>query len=261
MRTLQGALTVEDLQELFWRYFGNFGFFGSSHLLMFGATSSERAYLAPFFAFLAVLAVGSTLAHLFDGYAFWMASAPRYWIYPLQTLLCAGLLVQGWRWYGLRAPRRPAFAVGLGGLALVLWISPQQWLGFPPRLDGFEPAFFGAEGWPYWLHLGLRFFRLVIVVPLVEEIFWRGFLLRYLIRQDFTSVPMGAFSWRSFAIVTAGFCLEHGPADWPAAIATGVLYNLVAYRTRSLSACVLAHAVTNALLGGYILHTSQWGFW
>ena len=49
-------------------------------------------------------------------------------------------------------------------------------------------------------------------------------------------------------------------ADWPAAILTGALYNLVAYRTRSLSSCVLAHAVTNALLGAYVLHTRQWGF-
>jgi CAAX prenyl protease-like protein len=86
-------------------------------------------------------------------------------------------------------------------------------------------------------------------------------LLRYLIREDFTNVPIGAFSWRSFGIVTAGFCLEHAPADWPAAVLTGMLFNLVAYRTRSLSACVLAHAVTNALLGGYILRTGQWGFW
>jgi len=230
---------------------------------MFGATPSERAYLAPFFGFLAVLAVGSGLAHFFDGYAFWMASAPRYWIYPLQTLICAGLLAHGWRYYALELPRPSAavIATGIGLLALVLWIAPQQWLGAAPRLDGFEPAFFGADGWPYTLNLALRFLRLVIVVPLVEEIFWRGFLLRYLVHEDFTNVPMGTFSWRSFSIVTVGFCLEHSPADWPAAVLTGVLYNFVAYRTRSLSACVLAHAVTNALLGGYILRTGQWGFW
>ena len=50
-------------------------------------------------------------------------------------------------------------------------------------------------------------------------------------------------------------------ADWPAAALTGALYNFVAYRTRSLSACVLAHALTNALLGLWILRTGQWGFW
>lgn len=228
---------------------------------MLSATTQEKAYLAPFFGFFAVLAGGSALAHGFEGYAFWMVRAPQYWIYPLQTLLCAGLLVHWWHCYGLRPPRRPIFATGIGLLALVIWIAPQEWLGFPARREGFDPAYFGAEGWPYALNLGLRFIRLAIVVPLVEEIFWRGFLLRYLIRDDFTEIPIGTFSWRSFAIVTAAFCLEHAPSDWPAAALTGALYNLVAYHTRSLSACVLTHAVTNLFLGGYILRTGQWGFW
>ena len=52
-----------------------------------------------------------------------------------------------------------------------------------------------------------RFLRLVIVVPLVEEIFWRGFLLRYLINEKFTEVPIGAFSWFSFGVVTVAFGL------------------------------------------------------
>jgi len=55
--------------------------------------------------------------------------------------------------------------------------------------------------------------------------------------------------------------LEHSAPDWPAAIVAGLLYNMLAYRTKSLSSCVLAHALTNALLAAYILHTKQWGFW
>lgn len=228
---------------------------------MLGAHSPEKAYLAPFVAFLALLALGSAVAHVFEGYAFWLVSAPRYWIYPLQTFVCALLLARGWRHYELRLPRGVLLTSGVAVAAFVLWIAPQQWLGAAPRLEGFEPAFFGADGWPHALHLALRFLRLVVIVPLVEEIFWRGFLLRFLIREDFTRVPFGDFSWKSFAIVSAGFCLEHSPADWPAAALTGALYNLVAYRTRSLSACVLAHAITNALLGLWILRTGQWGFW
>jgi CAAX prenyl protease-like protein len=65
----------------------------------------------------------------------------------------------------------------------------------------------------------------------------------------------------SFGAVTIGFMLVHSTADWPAAAVTGALYNLVAYRTKSLSACVLAHAVTNLLLGLWIMATRQWGFW
>jgi CAAX prenyl protease-like protein len=228
---------------------------------MFGATPSEKAYLAPFLAFFGLLALGGAVAHFFDGYALWIVREPRYWVFPAQILVCGVLLARYWRSYEMQAPRGPWIAVGIGVLALLIWIAPQQWLGFPPRLDGFDPAFFGNDGWPYALNVSLRFIRLVVIVPLVEEIFWRGFLLRWLIREDFTKVPIGAFSWRSFGLVTAGFCLEHAPADWPAAILTGMLFNLVAYRTGSLSACVLAHAVTNALLGIYVLRTGQLGFW
>jgi uncharacterized protein len=228
---------------------------------MFGANPKERAYLAPFLAFLILLAVGSVVTHFGDGRAFWVFSQTRYWVYPLQTVVCAALLLRDWPSYELQAPRQPLLTVGIGLLALLLWIAPQEWLGASPRVDGFSPEFFGSTGWPYAVNLGLRFLRLVVVVPLLEEIFWRGFLLRYLIKEDFTQVPMGAFSWLSFGVVTAGFCFEHSPSDWPAAILTGGLYNLVAYRTRSLSSCMLAHAVTNALLGAYVLHTRQWGFW
>ena len=110
--------------------------------------------------------------------------------------------------------------------------------------------------------LGSAFYnRLVIIVPIVEELFWRGFLLRYCIREDFENVPFGTFSWRSFLIISVAFCFEHTPPDWPAALVTSALYNIVAYKTRSLRACVIAHAVTNLLLGLYVLKTQQWGFW
>lgn len=192
-----------------------------------------------------------------------MASSPQYWIFPLQTVVCAGLLARSWPSYRLKWPGPIPLAVGIGAgvLVFVLWIAPQQWLGFPPRLEGFEPGFFGASGWPYAANLAMRFIRLAVVVPLVEEIFWRGFLLRFLVHDDFEKVPIGTFTWLSFGVVTVGFVLEHSGPDWPAAALTGILYNLVAYRTRSLAACVLAHAVTNALLGIYVLRTGQWGFW
>ncbi len=228
---------------------------------MFGATPHEKAYLAPFLGFLAVALLGEIVGRLFQGHTFWMAAEPRYWVLPLQTLFAGALLWRYWRSYSLRRPAGVGFATLIGAVALVLWIAPQEWLGAAPRLDGFHPEFFGADGWPYWLNVSARFVRLVIVVPLIEEIFWRGFLLRYLIDDDFMDVPIGAFSWKSFGIVTAGFCLEHSFADWPAAILTGALFNLVAYRTRSLSACVLTHAVTNLILGIYVMRSGQWGFW
>ena len=213
-------------------------------------TSSQKAYVTPFVAFLLMLCA----VDLTGGMA-------TYWVYPAQTILCGALLMFFWSRYPIKAPVKLGFTLSIAVIVLLVWISPQEVLGYPRRLDGFDPTRFEGNPPVYLASLALRFVRLVIVAPLVEEVFWRGFLLRYLIREDFESVPFGTFKWTSFLVVTAGFCLEHSPADRPAALITGVLFNLVAYRTRSLSSCVIVHAATNLLLGIYIVCTGQWGFW
>jgi CAAX prenyl protease-like protein len=216
------------------------------------------AFTLPMAIFLALLFLVSMLRR--PGGGFWLA-APEYWLFPAQTIISGALLFWFWRDYDFRAPQKAWFAVAIGLLVFALWIAPQQFFGFSPRLTGFDPEVFAAQPAPYWATVVFRFLRLVIVVPLIEEIFWRGFLLRYLINEKFTEVSIGSFSWLSFAVVTLAFCFTHSPADWVAALVTGALYNLVAYRTGSLASCVLAHAVTNLLLGIWIMATRQWGFW
>jgi len=225
-------------------------------------SSEEKAFFAPFAAFLAFLALNQFIAGLSDGLrTAWWLSEPHFWIYPLQTLVCGGMIVRWWRYYGFQPPARPLFAAALGVLIILIWLAPQLWFGVAPRLKGFDPTYFGDSGPAYWATVLFRFIRLTIVVPFVEEIFWRGYLLRILIAYPFSSVPLGTFTWKSFLVVIAGFTLIHQPADWPAAIAGGILFNLVAYRSRSLSACVLAHAVANLILGVFVMRTGQWGFW
>lgn len=186
---------------------------------------------------------------------------PAYWVYPLQTLACGAVLVFCWKEYYFagRAGWLPAVVAGL--LALAIWGSPQVLFAAPPRLEGFDPTVFAGNPSLYWLTVLARFARLVVVVPLVEEIFWRGFLMRYLIREDFSSVAFGAFRPLSFFGVAGLFMLVHQPADYPAAFLTGVIFNGLAVRTKSLTACVIAHAITNLGLGLYIMATGQWGFW
>jgi CAAX prenyl protease-like protein len=152
------------------------------------------------------------------------------------------------------------FTLALAVSVFALWISPQAFFHAAPRTEGFDPAFFG-DGWPYFTNVTARWVRLVVVVPLLEEIFWRGFLLRFLVREPFEEVPFGTFTWSSCAWVTFFFAAAHWGPDFWSALPTGMLYNLVAYRTRSLGSCVLAHAATNLLLGIYIVTTGQWGFW
>ena len=190
----------------------------------------------------------------------WLAY-PAYWTYPAQTVICGALLLWFWRDYEFSAPRPLWFAVVIGLIVFVIWIAPQQFFGFAPRTVGFDPELFGKGTAPYWATVILRFLRLVVVVPLVEEIFWRGFLLRYLISEKFTTITVGTFSWFSFIAVTIAFGFAHSRADWIAALICGALYSLAAYRTRSLASCVVAHALTNLLLGLWIMQTRQWGFW
>ena len=215
-------------------------------------------YVLPIVLFIGLLLLNSLLKK--TGSHFLLSSA-EYWIYPFQTILCGALVLWFWNDYEFQPLRQVALTVSVGVIVFLLWISPQQFLGFPARTIGFNPDIFTGQPGIYWLTVIFRFLRFALVVPFVEEIFWRGFLLRFTIREDFENVPLGAFSWLSFAVVTLAFGFSHSRPDWIAALITGILYNGLIYRTKSLSSCVLAHAVTNLLLGLWIMTTKQWGFW
>src|SRR4051812_38379112 len=146
------------------------------------------AYVAPMAAFIALLALDSLFPRL--GSAFWLQH-PEYWVYPLQTAVCAVLLSIFWRTYELRAPRRLTIGLAVGILMFIIWIAPQVFLRFAPRTTGFNPEVFSGQAGLYWFAVLVRFLRLVVVVPLVEEIFWPGFLLRYLINERFDQVAFG----------------------------------------------------------------------
>lgn len=214
------------------------------------APSAIKAYISPFAAFFAVMIV----ADLFP-------PSTRTWSYVAQIVVCGALLIRFRSVYQLRMPKKVVFTLLVAILMLIIWVSPQMVFRQPLRLQGFDPTVFKDHPALYGTVVVVRFIRLAVIVPFIEEIFWRGFLLRYLIREDFESVPPGTFSWLSFSVVIVCFCLEHQFADYPAALLAGALFNLAYYRTRSLSSCILLHAVANFLLGIYIMHTGQWGFW
>ena len=102
-----------------------------------------------------------------------------------------------------------------------------------------------------------------IVVPLVEELFWRGFLMRFVIAEGrpFEKVPFGTHAWKAFWMTTAGVTLIHSTPDMLAAFVWGCLVYWLAVKSRSLGGCVLMHGAANVALGLYVLQTEQWGFW
>jgi CAAX protease family protein len=97
-------------------------------------------------------------------------------------------------------------------------------------------------------------------VPIVEELFWRAWFMRWLINISFTRVPLGTYTAFSFWTTALLFASEHGPY-WDVGLLTGIVYNFWMIRTKSVGDCVLMHAVTNALLSGYVLTTGQWQYW
>lgn len=219
------------------------------------------AHVVPFALFMLGLTLVSAVQWMAGPTETLLLAKPAYWIYPLQSLACAVALAIFWKCYEFGPRQAIPLAVGVGIGVFVLWVSPQLLFGQPQRLVGFDPSAFAATPALYVATVAVRFLRMVLVVPLVEEIFWRGFLQRYLIDERFATVPFGKFTPLSFWGVAVMFMLVHDMADWPAALVTGAIYGWIAIRTKSLLACIVAHATTNLALGLYIMKTGQWGFW
>jgi len=98
-----------------------------------------------------------------------------------------------------------------------------------------------------------------IVVPIAEELAFRGYLLRRLIDADFTAVSPKHFTMPSFLISSVAFGALHG--RWLAGILAGMIYAAAQYRRGSVSDAIVAHAVTNTLLAGYVVIFGHWAFW
>jgi len=149
-------------------------------------------------------------------------------------------------------------AVGLG--LFVAWVGLDRWIPYP-HLGGreaFDPATIGSL-WARVAFLGLRFFGLVLVVPVIEELFWRSFVLRYQTDADFLKVPIGTFTLQAFVVMVGLSAITH--SEWLVAIVAAVVFGLWLARTKSLFAVVVVHGVTNAALGAYVLLTGDWKYW
>jgi len=186
------------------------------------------------------------------------------YLYPVKAVLVGLLLVfffrhyQELRFHDLLLWKKTLASILLGVVVFVLWINMDWEFASVGGGPGFDPTQVATEVNRQVL-IFFRLFGAVLVVPVMEELFWRSFLMRYLIKSDFEGVVLGTFSRGSFAIVSVLFGLEHNLIL--AGVMAGVAYNLLLYWTKSLSQCVLAHSITNLALGLYVLQTGNWQFW
>src|SRR5205814_8430544 len=109
----------------------------------------------------------------------------EFWIYPAQTILCGALLLWFRRCYQFHRLKKVAFTLFVAVAVFGIWIAPQYFVNFAPRPVGFDATLLESNSATYWSTILFRLLRLVVVVPLVEEVFWRSFLLRFVIDEHF----------------------------------------------------------------------------
>ena len=213
-------------------------------------------YLAPFAAFIAVMALEKA------------AGLPTEVMYPLRVVVTLAVLLAVSRPALAQRPGRPMASVVLGALVFALWIAPDVIFGpgyrhsviFQNSLTGTAassiPIALRGSAW----FLALRTASCALLVPPVEELFWRGWAMRWLISNDFHKIPLGTYQRAAFWLVAVMFAAEHGPY-WEVGLATGIIYNWWMLRTRNLTDCIIVHGVTNGLLSAYILTAHQFQYW
>lgn len=155
-------------------------------------------------------------------------------------------------------------AIGVG--VFLVWIGPDllipghraHWLLQNP-LTGAVESSVSASAQADPVAVLFRAVRAILLVPIIEELFWRGWMLRWLVDPDFTRVPLGTVTPWAFVVTAVLFASEHGPY-WDVGLAAGIIYNWWMVRTRSLGDLILAHAVTNGCLVAYVLATGRWEY-
>lgn len=187
-----------------------------------------------------------------------------YYLYPVKAIAAGYLLYKYRKQYteldfkDLSKIPTTLISSCTGILVFMLWIRMDWTLGTSSTPAGFNPELLPNAT----LQIIMIIFRTagaVLVVPLMEELFWRSFLIRYIIDNDFMQVRAGTFTWGSFLLTVVLFGAEHN--YFYAGIMAGFFFNLILYKTRSLAQCVLAHAVTNLALAIYVVITGKWQFW
>ncbi|OYY61648.1 MAG: CAAX prenyl protease-related protein [Burkholderiales bacterium 28-67-8] len=224
------------------------------------ANLSRAAWLRviPFAAFMALLALRGALPA--DG----AAGMDARWVYGLTVAVVGALLALWWREYGELAKQVPPtarealVAVVVGLVVFALWISlDAPWMRVGEPAASFVPL--DAQGQPMWPLIAVRWVGAALLVPVMEELFWRSFLMRWLDHGIFESVVPHTVSLRAVVLSTFVFTLAH--TLWLGAVVAGLAYAWLYRRTGKLWVPVIAHAVTNGVLGVWVVTTGNWAFW
>jgi CAAX prenyl protease-like protein len=220
-------------------------------------TATSR--IAPFALYILFLVFDQPLSEIFSN-----LGIDARWLYSARVGMIALLLTLMWRGYKELAWPKSMNAkawltsLSLGVLVFALWILPfPGWATLAAGHSVFDPT--SADGRVNYLMAGIRIAGAALVVPVMEELFWRSFVMRWIDRNDFLAMDPAGVSARAFAFTAMLFALEH--ELWLAGLLAGVVYGWLYTRYRNLWAPVMSHAVTNGLLGFWVLNNKAWQYW
>lgn len=217
------------------------------------------AYVIPMAIFLGLTQIGSSWKEFFPA------------TYIAKTILAAVALWLLWPKYTKVRWNHWWLGVIVGVIGVVQWVGMEKLLMSQPWLfwtrmirniaaEAFNPYEQIHSQAYLWTFLIFRFLGPVLVVPVMEELFWRDFLWRTIAApNDFKLADVGEYDKSAFWLVPLFFAMVH--VQWLTAIVWGLMIAILLVRTRSLGACIIAHGVTNLLLGIYVLWTKEWFFW
>ncbi|MBC8413083.1 MAG: CAAX prenyl protease-related protein [Nitrospira sp.] len=217
-------------------------------------------FVAPFILYLLLTQIPGEFPELYPG--LYAASV-------VITGTAAIILLRGTGIIKIHRNVLPGIIVGLAGI--VIWILISR-LNLEAQISAYLPEFLKSETRPAFNpfesikssagqagFIAVRLLGLAVLVPVAEELFWRGYLMRWIISDDWESQKIGVYTPKSFLLITGLFTLAH--PEWFAAAVWCTMINLLLYWKRDLWNCIVAHGVSNLTLGIYVLATSSWELW
>jgi CAAX prenyl protease-like protein len=210
----------------------------------------------PFGLYIAFLALESGLTG-------WVHGVDVRGLYPVKTLVVTLALLFLWRRFDeLKAYRlslaNVLLAVTTGVAVFVLWINLDSgWMTIGESGAGYRAL--NADGSLDWVLITFRLAGAAIIVPIMEELFWRSFIQRWIKQPDFTQLDPARVGVRALLVTSALFAVEHH--QWFAGLIAGLAYGGLYIYSRNLWVPIIAHAVTNGALGLYVIESRRWQFW
>lgn len=218
-------------------------------------------YAVPYFAYVGIASLGQD-------------RLPVEINYILKIIIVSCLLYWAWKWYApVTGPKKPIgsilYGIVFGIAGLVIWC-----LCMAPFID------YSSDPWTRTEFL-LKLFTASLIVPVFEELFIRGYILRFafqwnvnrqnnkldsplnetLDHNSINDVKPGAWSLMAIGISTIAFTAGHMPVQWLAAVAYSILISILWIIRKDLLSCMVAHGITNFTLALYVYFTGQWGLW